>query len=115
MPFIFGVIGAAAQSTRRASGGGSGYGTITGYYNSSGVSGRFCANVGPNQAVTVYYSGSGTKTFLDAYNSGSTIFSDTALTTSASSGIYGTQNGGSGYKWFDWQIGSGWVSTGTCP
>ena len=108
------VIGVIASSVKRSSGGGVSYGTITGYYNSSGVSGRFCASVGPNQAITVYYAGSGTKTFLEAYNSGSTIFSDTALTTSASSGIYGTQDGGTGNKWFDWQIGSGWVSTGTC-
>ena len=53
--------------------------TITGYYNSNPDSLRFCLNIGPNQAITVYYSGSGTKTFLQAYNSGSTIFSDTAL------------------------------------
>ncbi|NCV20218.1 MAG: hypothetical protein EBW42_16065 [Rhodobacterales bacterium] len=92
------VIGVIASSVKRSSGGGVSYGTITGYYNSSGVSGRFCANVGPNQAITVYYAGSGTKTFLEAYNSGSTIFSDTALTTSASSGIYGTQNDKSKYS-----------------
>jgi hypothetical protein len=113
MPFILGVAGSAAQGTRRSSGGG--YGTITGYYNDSGVSGRFCASIGPNVAVTVYFAGSGTKTFLQAYNSGSVIYSDTALTTSASSGIYGSTDGGTGNKWFDWQVGSGWVSTDTCP
>lgn len=115
MPFIFGVIGAAAQSTRRASGGGN-YGTVSGYYNSDTDSNTFCNNMGfSNQAVTVYYSGSGTKTFSEVYNSGSTIFSDTALTTSASSGIYGAQNGGLGNDWFEWQSGGGWITTGTCP
>ena len=114
MTFIFGVIGAAAQSTRRASGGGggSGYGTITGYYNSTD-SDSFCSSVG-NIAVTVYYSGSGTKTFSEVYNSGSTIFSNTALTTSASSGIYGAQNGGTGNEWVEWKIGSGWVDISIC-
>ena len=108
---IIGVIASSAKPS--GGGGGGGYGTITGYYNSNPDPLRFCLNIGPNQAITVYYSGSGTKTFLQAYNSGSTIFSDTALTTSASSGIYGTQNGGSGNGWVDWRVG-GWAGTGTC-
>lgn len=110
MPFIFGVVGAAAQGTRRASGG---YGTVTGYYNSDTDFNTFCNNIG-NQATTVYYSGSGTKTFSEVHGSGSTIFSDTALTTSASSGIYGTQNGGMGNSWFEWQSGGGWITNGSC-
>lgn len=114
MSTVIGVVSNSATPSSGGGGGGGGYGTITGYYNSAGNSTKFCTNIG-NQATTVYYSGSGTMTFLQAYNSGSTIFSNTALTTSASSGIYGTQNGGSGYKWFDWQVGSGWVNTGVCP
>ena len=114
MPFILGVVGSAAQGTRRSSGGSGGYGTITGYYNSTGQSAKFCSRIG-NAATTVYFAGSGTKTFSQAYNSGSVIYSDTALTTSASTGIYGDSNGGASNSWFDWQVGSGWASTGTCP
>ena len=113
MPFIFGVVGAAAQGTRRSSGGGGvGYGTVTGYYNNINYS-KFCANIG-NTSITAYYSGSGTKTFSQVYSLGLTIFSNTALTTSASSGIYGDQNGGIGNDWFEWQSGGGWISTGRC-
>lgn len=108
------IIGVIASSAK-PSGGGGGYGTITGYYNSNFDSARFCADIGPNQAITVYYSGSGTKTFLDAYNSGSTIFSNTALTTSASAGYYGTQNGGSGNRYFGWRTSGGaWDDIGQC-
>ena len=46
-------IGVTASTAKRSSGGGGGYGTITGYYNSSGNSNRFCGNVGPNASVTV--------------------------------------------------------------
>ena len=114
MPFIFGVVGAAAQGTRRSSGGGGvSYGTITGYYNNTD-SALFCSSVG-NIAVTVYYSGSGTKTFTEAYNSGSVLFSNTSLTTSASAGIYGSADGGRGNTWVDWRPNrGGWNGTGVC-
>ena len=109
------IIGVIASSTKPNSGGGGGYGTITGYYNSNLDSARFCANIGPNQAITVYYSGSGTKTFQQASFSGSTIFSDTALTTSASAGYYGTQNGGSGNRYYGWRTSGGaWDDSGIC-
>lgn len=115
MPFIIGVVGSAAQGTRRASGGGGGYGTVTGYFNATGVSDRFCANAGGgNMAITLYFSGTGTKTFQQAYASGSTLFTDNTLIVSASAGIYGDTNGGTSNKWFEWKSVTGWGSSGTC-
>ena len=114
MPFILGVVGSAAQGTRRASGGG--YGYASGYYNSDVMdSNAFCNNMG-NTAATVYFSGSGAKTFADLYSSGSTIFSNTNLSTSASAGHYGDTNGGNGNTYYLWDPGSGgWSGTGMCP
>ena len=112
MPFILGVVGSAAQGTRRSSSGSGSYGTITGYYNNVNSS-KFCSRIG-NTTATVYFAGSGTKTFLQAYSSKSTIYSDTALTTLASTGIYGDSSGGGGNTWFDWQA-AGWSSSGSCP
>ena len=71
--------------------------TLTGYSNST--SNKFCAQ-DQNVAFTVYTSAGYTLATAAAYNI--PIFSNTALTTPAAPGIYGTSSGGSGVTWYEW-------------
>ena len=88
----------------------SGYQTITGYYNSVN-SGRFCGNAG-NTSFTVYTSTY--TTLANIYSNGANIYSNIGLTSLASAGFYGVQNGGSGNTWYKWD-GTAWTDTNTCP
>ena len=88
----------------------SGYQTITGYYNSIS-SLKFCTDVG-NTSFTVYTSTY--TTLANIYSNGASIYSNTGLTSLASAGFYGEQNGGSGNTWYQWN-GTTWTATNTCP
>jgi len=87
----------------------SGYQTITGYYNSVN-SGRFCAN-NVNTSFTIYTSTY--TTLANIYANGANIYSDTGLSSLASAGFYGVQNGGSGNTWYEWS-GTAWINNGVC-
>ena len=88
----------------------SGYQTITGYYNSSGNPNDFCDNIG-NTSFTVYTSTY--TTLANIYSNSVSIYSDTGLTSLATGGVYGVQNGGSGNTWYQWN-GTAWINTNTC-
>jgi hypothetical protein len=87
----------------------SGYQTITGYYNSIS-SLKFCTDVG-NTSFTVYTSTY--TTLANIYSNSASIYSNTSLSSLASAGFYGVQNGGSGNTWYQWN-GTVWIDTNTC-
>ena len=89
---------------------GSGYQTITGYYNSSGNPNALCSNMG-NTSFTVYTSTY--TTLANIYSNGASIYTNTSLTTLASSGTYSIFNGGSGNTYYSWN-GTTWTDTGAC-
>ena len=84
------------------------YQTLTGYSNANYP--KFCS-ANANAAFTVYtatYS-----TLASAYANGASIYSDTALTTLATAGVYGNLDGGSGVNWYTWD-GTMFTTTGSC-
>ena len=87
----------------------SGYQTITGYYNSVN-SGNFCIDSG-NTSFTVYTSTY--TTLANIYSNSANIYSNNSLSSLASAGFYGAQNGGSGAVWYEWS-GTAWTNTGPC-
>ena len=103
---VRGIYSLQGRSRARRSGG---YQTITGYYNSVS-SGKFCDN-NVNTSFTVYTSTH--TTLANIYSNGASIYSNTGLSSLASAGFYGAQNGGTGNTWYEWS-GTAWITTSTC-
>ena len=85
------------------------------YYNAdAGTSEAFCTGAG-NALITIYtptYT-----TLATIYSNNAYIYTNSSLTTLASSGFYSLTNGGNGAVWYGWTsagISSGWTSSGTC-
>jgi len=84
------------------------YQTLTGYSNANYP--KFCS-ANANAAFTVYTATD--STLASAYANGASIYSDTALTTLATAGVYGNLDGGSGVNWYTWD-GTMFTTTGSC-
>ena len=85
------------------------------YYNAdAGSSNSFCAGSG-NTLITIYtptYT-----TLATIYSNNAYIYTNSGLTTLASSGFYSLTNGGLGNTWYQWTstgTGSDWISSGAC-
>ena len=85
------------------------------YYNADAETSEvFCTGFG-NTLVTIY-----TPTYTTLANivsNAANIYTNSSLTTLASSGFYGITNGGLGNTWYQWTdqgIGFLWASSGTC-
>ena len=85
------------------------------YYNAdAGNSNSFCTGIG-NTLVTIYtptYT-----TLVNIFNNSAYIYTNSSLTTLASSGFYSIMDGGEGASWYGWTsagISSSWTSSGTC-
>ena len=85
------------------------YYTITGYFADN--DGRFCARLGAS--ITVYTAALETS-FATAYARGTTIYTNTALTTEANSGIYADTSGGAGQTFYEYKKAEGWSSSNVC-
>jgi hypothetical protein len=85
------------------------YYSITGYFADN--DGRFCARL--VTAITVYTAVLETS-FATAYANGRTIYTNTALTTEADSGIYADTSGGAGQTFYAYTKATGWTSSNRC-
>ena len=103
---IHGVAALAGKPSRSRQ---TSYYSITGYFADN--DGRFCARLG--SSITVYTAAPETS-FATAYARGTTIYTNTALTTEADSGIYANTSGGAGQTFYAYTKATGWTSSNVC-
>ena len=85
------------------------------YYNADAETSEvFCTGFG-NTLVTIYtptYT-----TLTNIFNAGAYIYTNSSLTTLATTGFYSIMDGGDGASWYGWTSGtssSSWTSSGVC-